>query len=64
MKFGGGMEEQFTNLKPIFYGIFGKQKNIVYEKPKFAERKIADMLKELSKISLLDWIGMLFQEIL
>ncbi|MFC2283051.1 MAG: hypothetical protein ACFNJJ_03920, partial [Lachnoanaerobaculum saburreum] len=49
------MEEQSANLKPIFDGIFGKQKNIVYERPQFAERKIADMLKELSKIPLLDW---------
>ena len=43
------MEEQSTDLKPIFDGIFGKQKNIVYERPKFAERKISDMLNGLSK---------------
>ena len=43
------------DLRPLFDGIFGKQRTVLYKRPNFERRNLDDMLKELAKIPLLQW---------
>ena len=43
------------NLKPLMEGLFGKQRESLYERPDFGKRKLSEMLFELNKIPVLDW---------
>lgn len=49
------MSENSMDLKPLFEGIFGKQRSTLYKRPEFKERKLMDMLRDLKEIPLLDW---------
>lgn len=43
------------DLRPLFDGIFGKQRTVLYKRPEFERRELDEMLKELAKIPLLHW---------
>ena len=49
------MSDQPMDLRPLFDGIFGKQRTVLYKRPNFERRNLDDMLKELAKIPLLQW---------
>ena len=49
------MSDQPMDLRPLFDGIFGKQRTVLYKRPDFERRNLDDMLKELAKIPLLQW---------
>ena len=49
------MGEQPMDLKPLFDGIFGKQRTVLYERPNFEKRELVDMLRNLADIPLLHW---------
>lgn len=49
------MSENSMDLKPLFEGIFGKQRTEIYKRPVFKERDLMEMLRDLAKIPLLSW---------
>ncbi len=49
------MSDEPMDLRPLFDGIFGKQRTVLYKRPEFERRELDEMLKELAKIPLLHW---------
>ncbi len=47
-------------FKPVAEGLFGKQKVRAYERPRFEERLIEDMLRDLAEIEPVEWYGYAF----
>lgn len=53
--------EEFQNaIKPIADGLFGKQNNRGYERPKFTVHPLEDMLRDLADIPVEDWYAYAF----